>query len=190
MRRLLLILATVSLILCVGMIALWIRSYLAYDLVAYEAYSGIGTELMSVNGKFIFYHFNSYKDESEEPPQEFGFSHVSPASRTGVGWAGEFDFWHYGRHFWNRLGFRATSRPVPIVSTRLTIVSAPDWALAGLFGTLPFIYFLRIRRRRRMRNRQLACQCIACGYDLRATPDRCPECGALQPGKTSIQTEP
>jgi len=180
MRRPLLILSMLSLILCLAFIALWIRSYLAYDLAAHEAYSGIGTELISVRGNFIFYHYNSYKNESEEPPQEFGFSHVSPSSRTGAAWAGEFDFWHYGRHFWNRLGFNATSRPVPVFTTQLTIISAPDWSLAGLFGVLPYIYFRRMRRRRRMRERQLSGQCIACGYDLRATPDRCPECGTSQ----------
>lgn len=52
----------------------------------------------------------------------------------------------------------------------------PYWSLTTLFTALPAITaFHRLRRRHRTR----AGHCPACGYDLRATRGRCPECGAI-----------
>jgi rubrerythrin len=33
--------------------------------------------------------------------------------------------------------------------------------------------------RRRDHRRRADARCIACGYDLRGSPNRCPECGAV-----------
>jgi hypothetical protein len=52
-----------------------------------------------------------------------------------------------------------------------------------LFALLPGHYFLPVRRRRRIAKRLARGCCTACGYDLRASPGRCPECGAVAAGE-------
>jgi hypothetical protein len=61
------------------------------------------------------------------------------------------------------------------VSKRFIVV--PMVAVAGLFALSPGAELWRLGRRRQLRRRQQACRCPACGYDLRASKDRCPECG-------------
>lgn len=63
----------------------------------------------------------------------------------------------------------------PIRSTQLFTGSFSIWyAIAGT-ALLPLVAIVR-RLRRPEYNSGL---CRECGYDLRATPDRCPECGAV-----------
>jgi len=55
-----------------------------------------------------------------------------------------------------------------------------DWLVALICGAWPSVSLaLLIRRRARRRRVALTGCCAKCGYDLRASPDRCPECGAL-----------
>jgi len=52
----------------------------------------------------------------------------------------------------------------------------PLWALALATAALPIA---RLGWRRRVRRRVQRGLCPGCGYDLRATPERCPECGTI-----------
>ena len=54
-------------------------------------------------------------------------------------------------------------------------VELPYWFVCACSALLPLRWFGRSRRRRRRAAREL---CRSCGYDLRASPARCPECGA------------
>lgn len=80
---------------------------------------------------------------------------------------------------WGRQYVRATMYPagtaVPFASGMRFIVV--PWWLIILVGLLPSAIYaaMWIRRRRRVTTGM----CAACGYDLRASPERCPECGAI-----------
>ncbi len=55
----------------------------------------------------------------------------------------------------------------------------PLWCLAGLTSVLPATWVRGALNRRKQRQHIRLVRCIGCGYDLRATPSRCPECGTV-----------
>jgi hypothetical protein len=74
------------------------------------------------------------------------------------------------------LGFRLlTGHYGTSASTPFWSIRVPLGFLSLCFAILPAYWMMgRMMRRKRRPGR-----CIKCGYDLRATPDRCPECGTV-----------
>ena len=105
----------------------------------------------------------------------------------GIYWLGveDLDGWHHGSSPVGGDRFLAFRGRYVIDGPRFSatdglIPSVPLWLVAMLFVIAPSIRALAAlspaRRRDRRRQRGL---CAACGYDLRATPGRCPECGTV-----------
>jgi hypothetical protein len=103
------------------------------------------------------------------------------ASRDGVS-AGQLPterVWSFAgvRHHasWANVLYASGNRGT-FLTDRLTDIDFRVLAtLAAFLGTA---LLLAARRAHRQRDRQRQGRCRSCGYDLRATPDRCPECGA------------
>jgi hypothetical protein len=103
----------------------------------------------------------------------FGLRHVSlvpaPEFRRGFGRSQVAGFG------WTRGGARLMTTPPTPVQTSDTIL-VPHWAGLLLCSLLPAIHL-----RRRIRTMRTPGACASCGYDLRATRYRCPECGTPVP---------
>lgn len=75
-------------------------------------------------------------------------------------------------------GWRGTARHYLLLpSSPLWGVAIPYWFPFLAAGTLPAVWIARMRRRRAARLRAERGLCAKCGYDLRASNSRCPECG-------------
>jgi hypothetical protein len=153
-RRTFTALSVLSLLLCVATLALWVRSYWRLDSTTCVLGGPNLLSIHSLRGHVELVAF-SYKDWAL--PE---FSLESQPARHFVLESETNGF----------LGFYFVR-----VDTAL-VIAVPHWFLALLFAILPALH---LRATIRSRRRGRAGQCPRCGYDLRATPARCPECGLL-----------
>jgi hypothetical protein len=169
-RRLVTLAATVSLLLCVATVASWIRSYWLVDLMICQPHR-TGYSAYAARGELGF----RLIVQDYETPQTWryvqreaakGSWNVPPLSRSRVA----DGFW------WESGNMR---QPGGVQSFAYDALVIPHWAIATLLSIPPCVSGYRMLR---IRRRVSSGDCATCGYDLRATPDRCPECGAV-PGR-------
>jgi hypothetical protein len=85
------------------------------------------------------------------------------------------------------LGFRYLTGGGMFMGVTYYIIGIPFWVLVPLCAILPVLW---LRARRRQRHRSKFGHCLLCGYDLRESKDKCPECGAAIPAPQPLTENP
>jgi hypothetical protein len=173
-RRLLGVSSVLSLIACAAVLALWARSYRTCDALVRPSAPGDRVCVTSEFGVLVF--------EVEAPLRHAilaGWEYFdTPLPRRWPVRTGRFGFEAYRgsvTHF------------VRLPPATVWGVAVPHWGVALALGAFPAWRFLRRRRELARRRRAAEGLCARCGYDLRATPLTCPECGAAV---FPLQTQP
>jgi hypothetical protein len=158
-------LTLLSVATCVAAVTLWVRSAEVSDHLGWHGYTATSDHLLDLKsgwGEFGFMDYRRTRHSAWDiDSSPVGWSHSTEQVR------------HYHLTWYN-----ATSLYCSIKSDELgsSIHFRIPYPLATLVSFLASVFLVRNYRRTRKRYR--AGHCSACGYDLRATPDRCPECGA------------
>lgn len=158
-------LAAVSLVLCVAVCVLWVRSCWRSDAYAWSGDDAV-SGLISNCGTLCYVRMASIDPARYPFPKEglpAGYHSGPPRRDVGANFVPGWRFAGFSHSAGTGFGIRARDFGVP------------DWSLA-LSGALVPAAWVAQQLRRGRRGRR--CLCPSCGYDLRASPERCPECGA------------
>ena len=159
------IVTAVSLLLCIATAVLWVRSYVIGDeWVWYDrTCSECPFDVRTGDGRWQYTWADVRSFIGELAPAGHA-THREPGK-------------------WMMIAAPSGSPHYAIPGLRFDRYSPLYWCLQGSFAipfivtaAIPLLWLARARLRRKLK--EAGC-CPTCGYDLRATPDRCPECGTI-----------
>jgi hypothetical protein len=141
-----------SLILFLATVGLWVRSYYVMDRCG-RLTGGTLLVLQSNRGRI---NVDYWEELDFGPTADMPWTHRIEATHALTG---------------SMFSVERTNRTAPGLWLRF-----PHWLPALLFAVAPAYWLLGPYRRQS--KRQKLGLCLNCGYDLRASPARCPECGS------------
>jgi hypothetical protein len=160
-----------------GLVVMWLRSHRVSDSVGY------GWRFTGSDGA---YRIRFASARSADGAAHFGAGYILPLFLRS---ASVREGWFVEQHARSESGVR--SQPVwsgaGFEYHRIELTGAlairslgvPYWFLCACAAATLFVWWRRRRRQRATRKRGRTC--ATCGYDLRASRERCPECGTVIP---------
>jgi len=194
LRRLFTFLSAVSLLFLIAAALLWITSYKATVMVRFHDSAGVQWQCVSEQG--VIWMDNGLQVDAERSTlarilekahEEMIFAQIPKHPPTQSEYAAlEAEY-----EAQLKAGIKPPPSPAEVHLAEYEELKKQQtlphqlfhvhckWVISSL-AVLPIAYLsLTATQRRRLRMLANAKCCLACGYDLRATPTRCPECGAI-----------
>ena len=192
-RRLFALCSAVSLVVFVAACAAWARSYWRGDIIEWRWHGQTATTFHTyrfaihvgdggVYGEWLhktmtaeqaaIRRVSDYQRQRTERFQKSLHTATPPGGRRG--WV-PADAW--GGFFFGRRHVTTPSAE-GLHAVQSARACAPLWPAAPLLAAMPAGWLGRRWRARRSRRARDTGLCPSCAYDLRASPERCPECGA------------
>jgi hypothetical protein len=154
------------LLLCVTVCVLWARShFVADDLRGSWAKNGHDLSIGIIGDSGAF-HISVYRTSRTRPDPD-----VEDGRRLSWSTDAPRGQWTKGLRF----GLHHNTFRIGPTAFAETFLALPAWGALLATAALPTAWLVTTLRARR----RAYGLCPACAYDLRATPDRCPECGTV-----------
>lgn len=158
-RRLVTFLAICSVVVCIVALGLWVQSYAAPGTVVYS-----GNQVV-------------FGGRSNRGRLTVGMIDLQSVANDHGLLRAMLDISEQLTGFMSGFGYRRLSwESSPLELPGIRIAMVPHWFVAAI-ACIPALLWLRATRRHRRRIR--GGLCLACGYDLRESRERCPECGTV-----------